>query len=390
MQDSEFLNTLARLSYLNNPLLPPVASSIPTQSPNSLEALLVPRNNAGVLSLTNPCLIDINSLTKTLKLQEDLMTLMTSNNLLPNQQLFNRLTTSTPSLINQSLIAMPRPELDLSRPHLNAMEMAIYLADQAEKAQMLKNILEPKVLYDGNGHHYIKIEEKDIHAPEPLNISENLQNNSSNRVQATNRDFHLTKKPSNISSQNLIPKRPHSEIEVDQVSARQARRSKRQQKAAEKLEQRCEQDTSISKRTTRSRTNLHTVVTTNKNQVNVKKPIITEDPPKKYLRCGGSSVTNIGEQYQSVIPACVKNPSSRRNNTPVWDPSTDCDYRRYLKKITELIGGHLKEEKALKFLKWKNYDVEEALRIIKKKKNYFRDSMTFREENIEGRTPAFK
>jgi len=33
-----------------------------------------------------------------------------------------------------------------------------------------------------------------------------------------------------------------------------------------------------------------------------------------------------------------------------------------------MIGGEIIQEKALKFLKWKQFDVDEAMRIVKKKK----------------------
>jgi len=55
-----------------------------------------------------------------------------------------------------------------------------------------------------------------------------------------------------------------------------------------------------------------------------------------------------------------------------------------------MIGGEIIQEKALKFLKWKQFDVDEAMRIVKKKKNYFRDGITIKEADIEEFTPKFR
>jgi len=88
---------------------------------------------------------------------------------------------------------------------------------------------------------------------------------------------------------------------------------------------------------------------------------------KNCLRCEGPKDTRIGETFQTLVPekGTKREPKQLTNK---WNPDWTDKSDEYLKRLFEIIGGEIIQEKALKFLKWKNFDVDEAMRIVKKKK----------------------
>jgi hypothetical protein len=362
--------------------------------------------------MMNQPLTEMNQLKK-LKLQGDLLNMMASSNSLENQSLYNTFPTSFPYLMNSSVLGLPKPELSASRFQMNAISMAYELAARADRELKLRQFMESKGLIQTSSlssiseekldhfkqsaaagsmaHHNLKVEETTVKVPKPVKVSRPVTKKSPPVEQGGLSEYYSEKVSSYTSSQHVTPKRPHSDLEEKDISARESRRSRREKKAADKQSDRAEQAINYSQRLTRRTNKIQTMQITQVIEEKVEKKPLVEVNLKEFLKCVDSPTIQVGLQSQAVVPAVEKKfRSSRREFKQVWNPSVDCDYQGYFKRIIEIIGGQIKEERALRFLKWKNYDSEEALRIIKKKKNYFRDSMTIREEDIERKTPSFK
>lgn len=100
-----------------------------------------------------------------------------------------------------------------------------------------------------------------------------------------------------------------------------------------------------------------------------------EEVVQKYLKPAENCEIKVGGDHQAKIPKLTKT-SRHRNLKQVWDPECYNETKEYLDLLEKLLEGSLIEQKALRMLKIKNFNVDSVVKMIKKKRIYFKSVYT--------------
>lgn len=83
----------------------------------------------------------------------------------------------------------------------------------------------------------------------------------------------------------------------------------------------------------------------------------------------------IGSDHQAVIPSITRTPSTHIHpEKAVWNPEGNGhDWDKFTQFIDVALGDDIMVEKPLRLLARRDYDVEKVIKMIKKKRNYFKE-----------------
>lgn len=173
------------------------------------------------------------------------------------------------------------------------------------------------------------------------------------------------------SSQEEQPKPSKKSREVQKENTRREKKIKLKmiEKDEPKLDERL-----VEPLETRKLNKLQIMRQTQEEIIEEAKKNLAETNLRNYLKVDeNSKEIRVGTSYQAVIPPLGEKRAINREVKRTWDPEVKCDMEKYFKELDAMLGEGVVEAKALKLLTRKEYNVEESLRMVKKKRNYYKE-----------------